>query len=271
MSNKIYKNDWDRRIVDFDKVHGDSSGAYLELLKSLDLRGDLRIGDIMCGYGEVSSHLLEESRKRGISLDLSLLDSSSVQLDNSVKYLQKYRQDKNKILLILGDARSHKFPMSSLDLIIIKMGLHEVPFEDQRKILRNSAASLKQGGRLYVWESLGLDCEVNAYFKEIVRKKDELAGFKQMVRDRYFPNQEEIISLMEEAGFSAIQEIYAGDIQINPAYLVDLNQNPKKIAKFNSYVRALLPEGIKDKVHFQDNGNSVQMTFTKKIFVGVKK
>ena len=57
----------------------------------------------------------------------------------------------------------------------------------------------------------------------------------------------------------------------NPLYLVDLNGNPEKIEKFNFYVRETLPERIKRQLEFEDNGDSVQMTFAKKIFYGVKK
>ncbi len=270
MRNNLNRKDWDRRIVDFDKIHGDSSEAYQKLLKSINLREGMKIGDLMCGYGDVSYHLLDESRRKNAGISIFLLDSSEVQLDNSFRNLEPYNLNGNKVVRVLGDARECRFEKESLDTVIIKMGLHEVPFQNQKRILQNAVDSLKQKGRLYIWESFGLDPELNEYFRDIVRKKDELAGFHQIAKNRYFPNQEEIVRSMSNAGLSNVNEIYSGDFKINPLYLVDLNNNPERIEIFNSYVRKLLPEKVKRRTKFEDNGNSVQMTFTKKIFGGIK-
>jgi len=40
---------WDVRNVDFSRIHGDDSRAYEFLLKSLNLREGMCLGDIMCG------------------------------------------------------------------------------------------------------------------------------------------------------------------------------------------------------------------------------
>lgn len=270
MSDKEIINDWDRRIVNFDKIHGSSREAFTELLKSLKLKTGMKIGDLMCGYGDVSYHLLEECKRKSISIETTLLDSSEVQLENSIQNLQQYNKNGSKIVRVLGDARTQRFDASSLDAIVIKMGLHEVLFEDQQTILNNCFASLKKEGRLYIWESFGLDEESNEYFKEIIRKKDELAGFKEMAKNRYFPNRQEIIKSMKGVGLSNIQEIYSGDFNICPLYLVDLKNDRKKINEFNSYVRNLLPERIKKEIHFENWEGYVQMTFAKSIFVGTK-
>ncbi len=262
-------NDWDRRIVDFSKIHGSSSEAYQRLLDSVDLCEGQKIADIMCGYGEISINLLGESRRKKAGIDLYLLDSSKIQLGSFVENSGRYLNS-SRITPILGDARTYRFDSSIFDIVIIKMGLHEVPFEDQRKVLTNMVDSLKGGGRLYVWESFGSTPKLNEHFNRIAHKKDELAGFHQMAGNRYFPNESEIVNLMGQTGLSQVHSIYSGDLPINPLYLVDLKRDPEKIKEFNSYVRNILPEDAKKALNFKDSEDEVQMTFTKKIFVGSK-
>ena len=170
------EHDWDRRNVDYGVVHGNSDAAYGGLIESIGLRQGMRVADLMCGYGEASNRILRECKVDGINIDLFLLESSAVQISRLEQTLKLYGNDGHSINIVCNDIRDYLLPEASLDRIIIKMGLHEIPYLDQRKLLVSCSSSLVKGGELYIWHAAGDSDVSNDCFQTVVRKKDEIAG-----------------------------------------------------------------------------------------------
>jgi ubiquinone/menaquinone biosynthesis C-methylase UbiE len=271
MSSNNIQNDWNRREVDFSKVHGDDSRAFQSLIRNLKLRPNVNIADIMSGYGAVSQQVLEECKRKGIKINLTLSDSSETQIKKSKQTLNIYENKGYNINRILSDVRIPHLSKESLDIAIIKMGLHEVPKQDQPRVLRNLVDSLKSRAELYVWESFGNTEEVNEYFNMIVRQKDRLAGYSEMVKNRYFPTREQIVEKMKDAGLRNIKQIYEGEFEY-PTYRlsVDFKGDKTKLDQWNQYIKILLPPNVRKKVKFKDYGDWIDLKFTKGIFVGRK-
>ena len=257
---------WDVRNVDFSRIHGDDSRAYEFLLKSLNLREGMCLGDIMCGYGAVSQRVLEFCESKRIILSLFLLDA--YQLDRTIP-LTRYEDKGHSVNRTLQDARNFSFPKDSLDAIVIKMGLHEVSKEEQVRILANSLHSLKPAGELFIWECMGQTPKINEYFKRIIRKKDELAGYTSMVENRYFCNEEELIDIAEEAGGERVEVIYQdSSFDWNTLNLcqADFGVDVDKLKEYNEYIRSILPINVSQAIKLEDFGDFIIMHFAKKIF-----
>lgn len=272
MSNTKGSSDWNRREVNFSKVHGDHSEAYGTLVNCLDLRNGQTIADLMGGYGEVSQHVLEECMKRGLEINLILSDYSIAQLKKSRQNLEDYERNGQKVVRVNSDIRSLPLKLNSLDKAIVKLGLHEIGKEDQVRALKAIYSSVRFGGELYVWSVFGKNKEINDYYRKIVRKKDELAGFFDMARNRYFSTEEELRDGIKKAGFSEMGEIYCGDFECFTSRFKnnDFKGDKERLREFNDYIRNLLPLDIRNEIGYEEQGDSINMSFTKKILVAKK-
>jgi ubiquinone/menaquinone biosynthesis C-methylase UbiE len=263
-------NDWNRRCVDFRKIHGDSSTAFSDLVGAINWYDGIKIADVMCGYGDVSRHLLEEAKRRNTRVDLSLIDFSETQLNASRAVTRPTIPNNGSTVdYILEDARDYSRRSSDLSSVIMKMGLHEVPLYDQGTLISNWANHLMDGGEIFVWEIFGGSPEAHEFFKDMVRTKDALADLTDFVANRYLPSEREINRTMRTASLD-VTCIYDGEQRLTEKYLVDFEGDKRKIDAFNGYVRNNLTDSLREELDFEDLGNSVEMTFQQKIFRGVK-
>jgi len=269
-SNKIHnelESGWSNRCVDFKKIHGNENNAFSALVSDMNLKEGMEIADIMCGYGSVSKEVLENCRKKGISLRLHLLDAYEKQINGSENYLANYTTNGCSINRIIGDAKNLPIKEKSLDKVIIKMGLHEVQKNNQMRILSNSFRSLREGGQLYVWDIMGKDEEINKYFNMIAKKKDELAGYTSLVKNRHFSSNKEIVELMKSVGIRNITNLYTDDFHFDTKKFleVDFSNDNNKLTEFNEYIRNLLPSHIKKEISYREEGDNIGMIFERRI------
>ncbi|MFH1802437.1 MAG: class I SAM-dependent methyltransferase [archaeon] len=259
---------WERRKVDFSRIHGDDSEAYHSLLNNLGLREGMLVVDLMGGYGAVSQKVLEYCESKGIWANLMLLDAYSTQLDMSREILAPYEAKGHSVVRILEDARNYPFSEGEIDKVIVKMGLHEVGRDEQQGILERAIASLKQNGDLFVWESVGKTPKIRDYFRKIVRKKDELAGYRSLAENRYFCYEEELIGLLEGAGGQRIARIYDGDFNLATGAFceADFGGDVEKLREWNEYIRSVVPLDVAETIRLHDSNDSLEMRFDKKIF-----
>ena len=256
---------WERRCVDFDKIHGDSSEAFQSLISSLGLESGMVIGDLMCGYGEVSRKILEYCLMNRLSVKCFLLEKYHVQMQRTHKYLAPYEK-RFSVERKIQDI--HDLSMkSTLDRAVIKMGLHELPKVKQEKAIRDIYLALKPRGAIYVWECMGQSLPITAAFREVVRKKDELAGLTSLVRERYFAHEDEIHESLEKAGFLNIKTMYQGEFKYVTKVIAqaDLNDDDGKLSYWNCWLRENLSSDVKQTIRFNDAGDSISMSFVKKI------
>lgn len=270
MSSYINRS-WNRRNVDFSNIHGTNQEAYSALFGSMDLKQGMIIGDLMSGYGDVSKIILNYCKDNNLSLELVLLDAYAIQLERSKDFLIEYNNEKYSINRVLGDIRKMPFLNSSLDIAIVKMGLHELPKNEQNIALQDIFRVMKPQGKLFVWHSSGLNPELAEYWRKVVRKKDELAGYNDFVRDRYLMDYQELTQSIKDAGFIEVEQIYDGDLIYETKKLAqaDFNSDKDKLNEWNKFLRRF-PNRIKGQIDFKDNGNSISVCFRKRIYQAKK-
>lgn len=274
VSNKMdNKNGWNKRCVDFSKVHGNDDEAFASLLSDIKLRKGMKIGDIMGGYGGVSAKILEQARNEGLALDVFLSDAFETQIKRSIDFLREYESENLKVTRKVEDIRVSSLPSNHLDALIIKMGLHELPYEEQLKALSESYRILKPGSRIYIWAPLTQTRHSTPYYREIIRKKDELAGYSQLVQNRYFSSKEELLELMKSAGFEGLQQVHLSELGFELSTKkfceADMVGDQNKLREFNEYMRSL-PENVKAEFNFKDDGDDIKFSVNKEIISATK-
>lgn len=184
------------RSVDFKVAHNQSAEQLKQFIEIIDPKPGEVILDSMCGYGAVAKEILDFTKTKGFQPDIYLLDNSDLQL-SAAKNNLKLTNDR----VISSGVESTPFPQDTFDTVVMKMGLHELPKEKQVDALKEMFRVLKRGGKFVTWELALEDVSVQKIFQDIMRKKDELAGFDDLVANRYFQSHNEMISFLESAGF----------------------------------------------------------------------
>lgn len=282
---------FDYRIVEYEKIHKIKAEYFESLIDAVDPKPGEVILDGMDGYGSVAKWIIKRTKEQGFKPEIFTLDESAVQIERARKNIP----DIDEHHTVKADIRKTRFPNEKFDSVVIKMGIHEVLKEEQVKIFSEIFRILKSGGKFVVWE-LALDKDNQKIFQDIIRKKDELAGFDSLVKNRYFPRHEELRELFTQAGFSDIRDHYEifyepstferkGELvskerkqfteqkgEITPEDEEKLQQLGKERAdKLTRYARERIPENLREKMKYKDLGNDVQFQVKKIIMVGTKK
>lgn len=282
---------FDYRIVEYEKIHKIKDEYFEELVDAVDPKPGDVVLDGMDGYGSVSKWISKRAEEQGFKPEIYTLDESKAQIDRARKNIP----DIDEQHIIQADIRETGFPNEKFDSVVIKMGVHEVPKEEQEKLFTEIYRILKPGGKFVIWE-LALDEENQKIFQDIIRKKDELAGFDKLVKNRYFPRHEELQELFEKAGFVDVRDHYEifyepstlgrkeelvskerkqlseqkGEIsEEDEEHLKQLGE--EKAEELTRYTRERIPENLREKMKYKDLGNDVQFQVKKIIMVGLKK
>ena len=158
------------------------------------------------------------------------------------------------------------------------MGVHEVPKKEQPKLFAEVYRIIKPGGKFVIWE-LALDEENQRIFQDVIRKKDELAGFTDLVKNRYLPRHDELRELFAQTGFVDVKdhfemlyepstlgrkdELVSKDRkhilgQQGQIFLADeerLKQlSEERVAAWSQYVRERVPLELREKMGYRDLG-----------------
>ena len=101
-----------------------------------------------------------------------------------------------------------------------------------------------------------------------MRKKDELAGFEDFVKHRYFSHHEELMKLMQQAEFDSIAIVHDGDFEYSTKRLfeADFGGDACKLERWNAYLRENIPKSVQAQICFRDLGDDIIMTFSKRIY-----
>src|SRR3989344_1751430 len=262
-----YQEGWNKRNVRYEDIHNVTSENLATLARSLNLKeGDVFL-DLMCGYGAVTKAVFEHYALHGIRIKPILIDLFKEQLDRSVVELGD-----EEIIRISEDSRLLSLQDNSVDCIAIKMGLHEVPRKDQVKVLKEAYRVLKQGGTIIIWDLMFKNHLEQLTFQAIVHEKNRLAGFYDMALNRYLPREEEIRDHLLKAGFENIELVkeisypFSSEKRLHTEFGGDEN----KLDEWNEFIRAVVPEHVKDTINFVDNGHTIEATFRKGILRAVK-
>jgi ubiquinone/menaquinone biosynthesis C-methylase UbiE len=291
------------RLAKFEDVHGLKQADFEVFLRNVgpfcapDGRPFTML-DGMGGYGDVTAHINAEAGKQGVVPDIYIADESSNQLNRGISS-GTLPAEFPKDHLVLTDIRETPFTDEMFDTVVIKMGIHEVPLEEQSKILKEVYRVLKRGGKFVTWELAFSNKESQKIFQDIIRKKDEIAGFTQLVEKRWFPTEAEIFDSFGKAGFVDVSSPYTLEPTVNlrkreselasierskimheksivtpeeDAQLVELGkQRCSQLVAFTKEYMSLVSQEMKDAMNYRETEDNVIFEPEKKIFVGYKK
>ncbi len=290
------------RLAKFEDVHGLKQADFEAFLKNIGPFCDpdgrpFTILDGMGGYGDVTSHILAEAGKQGVTPDIYIADESINQLNRGISS-NTLPEDFPKDHLVLTDIRKTPFTDETFDTVVIKMGIHEVQLEEQTKILQEVFRVLKEGGKFVTWELAFSNKESQKIFQDIIRKKDEIAGFTQMVEKRWFPTEAEIFDSFEKAGFVDVSSPHTLEPTVNlrkrefelasierskimhergvvtpeeEVQLVELGkQRCSQLVAFTKQYMASVSKEMKEAMNYRETEDNVIFEPEKKIFVGYK-
>lgn len=258
---------WDKRNVRYEEVHNVSDEYLAVLAGALRLVEGNVFTDIMCGYGAVTKAVLDYHTSRGIRTKPILVDFSREQLDRS-----RIELPDSSIPRLCEDARSLSLTEKSVDGVVIKMGVHEVPRKDQYKIIENAYNALKPGGAIALWDLMFETKLEQLVFQTIIREKDRLAGFDGLALNRYLPREDELRDYLHKAGFEAIellQEIpyhFSSEKRLH----AEFGGDEYKLAEWNEFIRAVVPDDVKEAIQYKDTGKTIEAVFRKGILRAIK-
>lgn len=283
------KKGFDDRIVRYEQIHKIKDEYYQALLSAIDPHEGEVILEGCSGYADVSKHIIEATKDFQNKPEIYLVDESAVQMARARSEL-KLPEDH----MILGDIRQTGMPIEKFDKAVIKMGVHELPKQEQPKVFSEIYRLLKPEGKFIIWE-LSLNKETQQAFQDILRKKDELAGFEIMIKNRYFQRHDELQKLFEDAGFKDIKDEYKIRYTFDPKGRFEelvsrdrremleekgtLSEEDEKelhhcaqerVDALIAYIRERVTDDMKDKVEYKDLGDNIEMTFDKIIMSGKK-
>lgn len=281
---------FDDRIIRYELVHKIEDKDFESLISAIDPQPNQTILDGCSGYGEVAKRIIDTTAHHSFRPEVYLFDESSVQLERAKHNLPDLDADH----IAQGDIRHTGFTDNTFDTAVIKMGIHELPKDEQIKVLQEMFRIIKPNGKFVTWE-LALDKDNQVIFQDIIRKKDELAGFNQLVTNRYFPRLDELHSLLEQAGFENVEDFHTIWYQpstwdrreelvskehkelleqkgvLSEEDIENLRQlGEQRATALADYVRQRIPEELREKMKYKDTGNNVQFEVRKMILKATK-
>ncbi len=254
---------FDARIVSYEHIHNIGPKDEEAMLKAINPKPNEKILDAFCGYGAISKNCLKKESKA----DLWLNDESEVQIKRARENLPHVSANH----FILGNFPDVLFPTGYFDTVVIKMGLHEVPKKEQLEVAKKASQILKRNGKLIVWDVM-LDDKTQTIFQDVIRKKDELAGFDMLTKERYFFREDEFLEIMNRAKFSNIKEFHTIIYRFSSRKRLEseLHNDRKLLDKLNDFIRNRFSEELKKLLRFEDLGDDIQFNVVKKIYVMTK-
>ena len=259
------------------------------LIEAVDPQPGQKILSGMDGYGSVSRWILDSAKSKGFTPEIFSLDESPVQVERLRKSSLGIPPDH----VAIGDIRETPFEDDTFDTVVIKMGVHELPKDEQPNIFKEVLRILKPGGRFVIWE-LSLNEKNQRPFQDIIREKDRLAGFDELVRNRYFPTHSELLSLFESTGYTSVTAYYSFTYrpstldrkdelvskerkQILDAGTISDEQQAeldalgrKRAVELACYARSRITPDLHEEMNFSDYGDDVQFRVEKVITIGRK-
>lgn len=264
---ELVADGYEKRHVDFAKIHGVHADDLQLLAQALGLREGARVLDLGCGYGEVAANILAEADRRRIGIELFLCDLHEAQIRSMPQQLRARARE-----VVVGDARNLPFPSGHFDAVVMKMVLHEVPIWDQTIVCAQVLRVLRPGGAFVVWGVMPQDGEVQDVFNKIMQVKNALAGYESLVRDRYFFRLDQLLHMLTEAGFADARELRRVHFRQSTLARRDseLGGSQQKLDLLNAYCRTVISPELARRIELTDSNDDIQFTVPNYIVSGSK-
>lgn len=266
------QNAYDTRIVTYEQITSFSEEMFEKMVQTVQPQKGQHILDVGAGYGPVTQAILK--RYPHVKIHYYLVEKSPVQLERAIEAIRDKDAHDGCFHFLNCPMDQSSLPDSNLDTIIGKMILHELPEEKQLSAVQEMYRILKPGGAFYLWQTI-LDEETVTFFGNLMRKKDELAGFDSMVRDRHFVTADTFFSLFREAGFTAWRQEQEFDYHLNSRYRLEseFNNDEHKLEEWHDYIVAMVEErgeAFAKRIHFSLKDGNLSLSLKQGIFSATK-
>lgn len=269
------KGDYETRDVDYSLIHGETKDVFLKFTQALELRAGSRLLDVGGGYGSVLIHILENDPQLNFHYDL--LDSSQHQIKKAKHHIAGFLKGKTtnaSVSYIHQSAAQMNLPAGHYDVVICKMFIHEVPEHEKEMIFTRLFSVLKPGGRVLFWMP-DLDENDHAFYIETIRKKDELARFNELVKNRHFLLNSELVTHLERAGFSSIEKLFHFNYDLHTSRRLkdEFKNRLEDLEAWNLYIlkiAELLTPGQKQDLLVDIREDNIHIRFKRAVFKAVK-
>ncbi len=174
--------------------------------------------DLAAGTGFVAEQIAQHAIDTGIPVTMHTIEinhamnavarariESFLGVDPSRRDLFSMLAHDGDITTQGGIERLAKLREASVDIVSIKMGLHEMPMANKRELLKDVYRVLKPGGRLVSWDVFVPE-RTNGTpaieYTRFIAEKDRIAGRGSMAIRREFHTKGELKRLLTQAGFN---------------------------------------------------------------------
>jgi len=270
---------FDVRIVPYEEIHSIRKQDFERLVQVVDPQQGDYIVDAGCGYGAVTREILRRHGDK--NMHFYLFDISQIQLERAVDQLCEefgdgyveerieFVHDALPSLTLLTDGFTNWF-----DKVIAKMVIHEIPREKQLLALKELHRLLKPGGKIVIWD-LMLDAFSQKFFQQVIRRKDEIAGYRLLAANRYFLREDEWLEMLSQAGFVSIRRESDVLYELHTAKRLEheFGGDLTKLTEWHEYIRQKAQEAeptALEKLSFRDHGDDIILEPPKAIYSAVK-
>ena len=270
----MFENIANERRVRYEEIHGIKSSDFDKLVNSVNPESKHIILDAGAGYGAVTREIIKRNTEKEIiyyiaDISRSQLERAKIEIADVLKdYVKKYQVSYYQDNII-----NSNFKENSFDRVIAKMVIHEVKKEFQQAAVFEMYRILKPGGKLIVWD-VYLDESVQHFVQAIIRKKDEIAGFCDLVDNRYLFNIEEIFKIIKKAGFNEIKKDFdlSYTFSTRKRMEAEFNGDLKKMNCLNDFIKSesLKYPNISKHLELKITSNDISLNIPKAIIIASK-
>lgn len=267
--------DYQSRDVDFSIIHGETKEVYQKFINALNIKDGYKLLDLGGGYGSLLIHLQENEPQKSFQYDLA--DTSEGFINKAKNTIPDFLKTKKSSIIAnfnLVDAIEMNLPDKYYDIVVCKMFIHEIPKETQSIIFNKLFSIIKLGGHVFFW-SPDLNSENYSFYTKTIQKKDELANFNNLARERHFLLNSELISQLKIAGFSDIERLFNFDYNLNTSLRLksEFHNNIDILKEWNTYILEianLLDLELKNKMVVGKQEDNLHIRFQRAIYKVVK-
>lgn len=220
--------------------------------------------DLFAGDGIAASTIARYTLNKGIAPGkIILVDNHKQILDKAVPKFSDLLP--TEFLVVDLFKKFVNIEQNSIDIFVIKMGLHELPFTRQFDLLQEIYNSLRPGGQLVIWENnvpkIGSTDRFG--FNKIVAEKDKLAGLSVMAKQRYFTSGTELMAILVAANFIGIEirhewtRIWNSHDRLYTEFDGDLS----RLEQLNNSIDRLIPQGLREDAGYQITNGGLGRAF----------
>lgn len=274
LNNVQTRMDYDKRLVNYEKIHQVKESDYNDLNELCSLKNGDVIMDYGAGYGSVTSELIKVNNKTELSF--TLLEPSKVQIERA-KILLSSQSTNKKVEYVNSSLAEVILPKETYTHIISKVAIHELPIVEQELELKRMFSLLKNNGSMYIW-TIRCDNELQHFVQSFFKKKDSLTNLNALAKNRYFASTNELTAMLQNVGITneniLTHEIQPMTYETKNQLDQDFRGNFKKLKLFNDYIRkSVSKESDRNKsiLSFIDKGTTVTVHLPQFIIKATKK